>query len=74
MTVEILEVDTASPIVVDAAYADVTETIGARSGEWPPVAMNRLIAEFAEFRPKLERATAGLAMPLTSVRLLTPVP
>lgn len=53
---------------------DVTEAVDARPGEWPPVAMNRLIAEFAQYRPKLDRATSPRAMPLPSVRLLTPVP
>ncbi len=53
---------------------DVTEAIGAQPGEWPPVAMNRLIAEFAEYRRKLLRATGSGALPLSSVRLLTPVP
>ncbi len=29
---------------------DVTDIVDGRSSEWPPVAMNRLIANFAEFR------------------------
>jgi 2-keto-4-pentenoate hydratase/2-oxohepta-3-ene-1,7-dioic acid hydratase in catechol pathway len=53
---------------------DVTEIVDGRPSEWPPVAMNRLIAQFAEYRPKLERAVSGRAVPLHSVRLLTPVP
>ena len=53
---------------------DVTGTIYGGPGEWPPVAMNRLIAEFAEYRSKLDRASPGRAVPLNSVRLLTPVP
>ena len=53
---------------------DISESVGAHPGEWPPVAMNRLIAEFAEFRPKLDRAVSGRPVPLKSVRLLTPVP
>jgi 2-keto-4-pentenoate hydratase/2-oxohepta-3-ene-1,7-dioic acid hydratase in catechol pathway len=52
---------------------DVTDTVDGRPGEWPPVAMNRLIAEFSEYRPKLERAS-GRGMPVHSARLLTPVP
>ncbi len=47
---------------------------GAVSGEWPPVAMNRLIANFAELKRKLEAAARGPGMPLAGVRLLTPVP
>jgi 2-keto-4-pentenoate hydratase/2-oxohepta-3-ene-1,7-dioic acid hydratase in catechol pathway len=61
-------------IVQNENIIDVTEAVHARPGEWPPVAMNRLIAEFAEYRPKLDRATTGRPSPLGSVRLLTPVP
>jgi len=61
-------------IVQNDSVIDVTEPVHARPGEWPPVAMNRLIAEFAEYRPKLNRASAGRTSPLGSVRLLTPVP
>jgi 2-keto-4-pentenoate hydratase/2-oxohepta-3-ene-1,7-dioic acid hydratase in catechol pathway len=53
---------------------DVTEAAGAAPGEWPPVAMNRLIANFAELRRKVEGAARGPGKPLTDVRLLTPVP
>ena len=53
---------------------DVTEAVHGRPDEWPPVAMNRLIAEFAEYRPKLDRVSSGRAVPLNSERLLTPVP
>ncbi len=53
---------------------DVTDAIGARPGEWPPVAMNRLIAEFPEYRAKLARALSGAGTLLGMVRLLTPVP
>ena len=53
---------------------DVTDVAGAQSGEWPPVAMNRLIADFPRHRARLARAMSGRAVPLTSVRLLTPVP
>jgi 2-keto-4-pentenoate hydratase/2-oxohepta-3-ene-1,7-dioic acid hydratase in catechol pathway len=53
---------------------DVTEAVGARPGDWPPVAINRLIADFAEYRPKLLRAASGSGVLLSSVKLLTPVP
>ncbi len=53
---------------------DVTDAIGAQPNEWPPVAINRLIADFAEYRPKLNRAMSGSGVPLSSVKLLTPVP
>src|SRR5688572_6135753 len=60
-------------IVRDDRIVDVTEIAGATPGEWPPVAMNRLIANFAEMKGRLEQA-AGPGAPLASVRLLTPVP
>ena len=53
---------------------DVTDIAGAEPGAWPPVAMNRLIANFSEYRGKLERAASGKGRPLDSVTLLTPVP
>jgi 2-keto-4-pentenoate hydratase/2-oxohepta-3-ene-1,7-dioic acid hydratase in catechol pathway len=53
---------------------DVTEVAGARPGEWPPVAMTRLIAQFSEYRQKMMRAISGPGIPLRSVKLLTPVP
>lgn len=53
---------------------DVTEAIGAHPGDWPPVAMNRLIAEFPEYRRRLRRGISGTTLPLGTVRLLTPVP
>jgi 2-keto-4-pentenoate hydratase/2-oxohepta-3-ene-1,7-dioic acid hydratase in catechol pathway len=54
---------------------DVTETLDAQPGAWPPVAMNRLIAEFSAYRRKLEHAAAeGRGAPLDAVKLLTPVP
>ena len=60
-------------VVRDDAIFDVTALVGATPGEWPPVAMCRVIADFATHRAKLETA-AGPAKPLASVRLLTPVP
>ena len=38
------------------------------------MAMNRLIAGFAEYRGKLERAASGKGIALNNVKLLTPVP
>jgi 2-keto-4-pentenoate hydratase/2-oxohepta-3-ene-1,7-dioic acid hydratase in catechol pathway len=52
---------------------DVTDVAGAVPGEWPPVAMCRLMAKFGALRSKLEEAS-GPVRPLASVRLLTPVP
>src|SRR5579871_1613105 len=61
-------------VLEGAGIIDVTEATGADPGEWPPVAMNRLIAEFPGYRGRLARAMAGNAVPLSSVRLLTPIP
>jgi 2-keto-4-pentenoate hydratase/2-oxohepta-3-ene-1,7-dioic acid hydratase in catechol pathway len=61
-------------IVRDDAIIDVTGIVEARPREWPPVAMNRLIANFGRYRGKLETAEKGQGKPLSSVRLLTPVP
>ena len=61
-------------IVRDEVIVDVTEIAGATPGEWPPVAMNRLIAHFVELKRKLEVAARGQGTPLAGVRLLTPVP
>lgn len=61
-------------VVNGDSIIDVTEAIGAKANEWPPVAINRLIADFAEYRPKLTRAMSRSGVPLASVRLLTPVP
>jgi 2-keto-4-pentenoate hydratase/2-oxohepta-3-ene-1,7-dioic acid hydratase in catechol pathway len=57
------------------SITDVTEIADGKSGEWPPVSMIRLIANFAQYRSKLERAaTSGKGVALASVKLLTPVP
>jgi len=61
-------------IVRDDLIVDVTATVGATPGSWPPVAMNRLIANFVEFRGLLERAACAPGKKLGDVRLLTPIP
>jgi 2-keto-4-pentenoate hydratase/2-oxohepta-3-ene-1,7-dioic acid hydratase in catechol pathway len=61
-------------IVRDDVIVDVTEIAGGTPGEWPPVAMTRLIGNYAELKRKLEHAGQGKGVPLSSVRLLTPVP
>jgi 2-keto-4-pentenoate hydratase/2-oxohepta-3-ene-1,7-dioic acid hydratase in catechol pathway len=53
---------------------DVTAAAGIDPGEWPPVGMNRLIANFAARRGALEAAAQGVGIPLGDVKLLTPVP
>jgi len=61
-------------LVRDRMVIDVSDLAGAEADEWPPVAMNRLIANFASYRPKLEAALSHPGKPLDSVKLLTPVP
>lgn len=61
-------------MVRDNAIIDVTTIADAQPGAWPPVAMNRLIAEFSEYRGRIERAASGAGVPLDGVKLLTPVP
>ena len=61
-------------VVRGETIVDVTDIIDPNPSAWPPVAMNRLIAEFGEYRGKLERAAAGMGMALNGVRLLTPIP
>src|SRR3954467_8708226 len=62
-------------VVRGGEIVDVTDAADAQPGAWPPVAMNRLIANFAEYRSKLERVSAlGRGLPLSGVTLLTPIP
>jgi 2-keto-4-pentenoate hydratase/2-oxohepta-3-ene-1,7-dioic acid hydratase in catechol pathway len=62
-------------IVRGADIVDVTDIVDAKPGAWPPIAMTWLIANFNEYRAKLERpAASGDGVPLDSVKLLTPVP
>jgi 2-keto-4-pentenoate hydratase/2-oxohepta-3-ene-1,7-dioic acid hydratase in catechol pathway len=60
-------------VVRGDSVIDVTDLAGADPDPWPPVAMNRLIANFERYRQKLEEVR-GATTPLNSVRLLTPVP
>jgi 2-keto-4-pentenoate hydratase/2-oxohepta-3-ene-1,7-dioic acid hydratase in catechol pathway len=52
---------------------DVSDIAGAANEPWPPVAMTRLIADFARLRPRLESASAK-ATKLSRAKLLTPIP
>jgi 2-keto-4-pentenoate hydratase/2-oxohepta-3-ene-1,7-dioic acid hydratase in catechol pathway len=61
-------------VVQGDTIVDVTDLVDGQPGIWPPVAMNRLIANFAKHRAKLERAASGKGVALAGVRLLTPVP
>jgi 2-keto-4-pentenoate hydratase/2-oxohepta-3-ene-1,7-dioic acid hydratase in catechol pathway len=60
-------------VVRGDSIADVTDIAGVSPGEWPPVAMCRMIANFGALRSKLEAARTAVK-PLASVKLLTPVP
>ena len=54
---------------------DVSHLFSAGSGDWPPVGMNRLIRSFDQHRAEFVRLLETEAgVPLTSVRLETPVP
>jgi 2-keto-4-pentenoate hydratase/2-oxohepta-3-ene-1,7-dioic acid hydratase in catechol pathway len=61
-------------LVTGDRIVDVTDLVGGDAPVGPPVAMNRLIADFARFRPALEAAAQRPGVPLAGVKLLTPVP
>lgn len=62
-------------IVTGDRITDVTAICGVDPGEWPPVGMNRVIANFAALRPKIEAALkTAPSVPLADVTLQTPVP
>jgi 2-keto-4-pentenoate hydratase/2-oxohepta-3-ene-1,7-dioic acid hydratase in catechol pathway len=54
---------------------DVSHLCNAREGDWPPVAINRLIRDFDRLRSALTKILAEEpGLPLDGVRLETPVP
>lgn len=62
-------------VVVKDGVVDVTEVIGSDPNEWPPVGPTRMIADFESLRPALDDAAkSGKAIPLSEVKLLTPIP
>jgi 2-keto-4-pentenoate hydratase/2-oxohepta-3-ene-1,7-dioic acid hydratase in catechol pathway len=62
-------------IVTDDRIVDVSRICGVDPGEWPPVGINRVIANFTALRPSIAAAVAaGAAEPLEDVTLETPVP
>jgi len=61
-------------IVEGSSVIDVSDLVSAGNGNWPPVAMNYLIAAFDSLRPRLESAHLHSGVPLAEVRLRTPVP
>ncbi|CAN5226725.1 fumarylacetoacetate hydrolase family protein [soil metagenome] len=67
--------DGAIGVVADGLVHDVSTIAGSDVGAWPPVAMNRLIADFDRLRPHLEAAIGTVpSKPLAEVSLLTPIP
>ncbi len=61
-------------LVIDDRIVDVSDVLDDDVHAWLPVAMNRLIADFARLRPALEAAAQRPGVPLASVTLRTPVP
>ena len=62
-------------VVRDGRIYDVTAACGVDPAEWPPVGIVRTIAAFGTLRSKIEAAAAsGAGIPLTEVRLETPIP
>lgn len=61
-------------ILKDGQVYDVSDIVGARADEWPPVFWVRAVANFGQLRPKIEAAVSkGKGRPLESVRLRAPV-
>jgi 2-keto-4-pentenoate hydratase/2-oxohepta-3-ene-1,7-dioic acid hydratase in catechol pathway len=62
-------------VVDDLHLVDMTEVIGEDASTWPPQGSVRLIAQFAEWRPVIEKALPSLPrLRLADVTLRTPVP
>ncbi|MBI1893708.1 MAG: fumarylacetoacetate hydrolase family protein [Candidatus Rokubacteria bacterium] len=61
-------------ILKDGQVYDVSDIVGARAGEWPPVFWVKAIANFGQLRPRIEAAVSkGKGRPLESVHLRAPV-
>ena len=61
-------------MVVNDRIVDVSDLVDNDPSAWPPVAMNRLIADFSKIRGRLEEARKRPGTPLAEAKLLTPVP
>ncbi len=62
-------------VIIDDRIIDVSGLVDNDPDAWPPVAMNRLIADFVKYRGALEEAARTRpGVPLSGVNLLTPVP
>lgn len=62
--------------VIDGnGIVDVSSVVPTGPQSWPPVGMTQLISEFRDLQPKLRELIANsYHIPLTSVRLETPIP
>jgi len=57
-------------VLKDGQVYDVSDVVGARADEWPPIFWVRAIANFGQLRPKIEAALSkAKARPLEAVRL-----
>jgi 2-keto-4-pentenoate hydratase/2-oxohepta-3-ene-1,7-dioic acid hydratase in catechol pathway len=61
-------------VVRGDAITDVTEALDAPPEEWPPVALNRLIANWEKGEKRVAQFAKRPGIPLKDVTLLTPVP
>ncbi len=62
-------------VIKNENIVDITSLVDLGIESWPPVASNQLIAAFDKYRPQIESyLTKAQAIPLSEVRLLTPVP
>jgi 2-keto-4-pentenoate hydratase/2-oxohepta-3-ene-1,7-dioic acid hydratase in catechol pathway len=62
-------------VVADDRIVDISRVCGVDPAEWPPVGINRVIANFASLRAAIGAAVAaGPGEPLAGVRLETPIP
>ena len=61
-------------IVVDEDVIDVTDLVAHDLQAWPQVAMNRLIANYENYKPILEKAMDRPRIALSKVKLITPIP
>jgi 2-keto-4-pentenoate hydratase/2-oxohepta-3-ene-1,7-dioic acid hydratase in catechol pathway len=61
-------------LVRNETLVDVSDLVGARDGEWPPVFLLRAIADFDRLRPRLSEALQRReGVPLDRVQLRAPV-
>ncbi|MCX7158137.1 MAG: fumarylacetoacetate hydrolase family protein [Proteobacteria bacterium] len=62
-------------VVEGDQFYDVTDAVPGAGPAWPPMYMNRLIAEWAELGPKVAAARkAASPVPLSAMKLLPPNP